>query len=72
MTSPRSLAACGVTELDHHPLMSAELAAALSRCLAASSGRKDSGGSHRRSDVGGSDHHDVSPVTRYRAREMIM
>ena len=34
------LATAGVTELVHHPLMSAELAAALSRCLAASVARK--------------------------------
>lgn len=34
------LATAGVTELVHHPLMSAELAAALSRCLAASAARK--------------------------------
>ncbi len=34
------LAAAGVTELVHHPLMSSELAAALSRCLAASTAGK--------------------------------
>ena len=34
------LATAGVTELVHHPLMSAELAAALSRCLAASAGKR--------------------------------
>ncbi len=34
------LAASGVTELVHHPLMSAELAAAMSRCLATSAAGK--------------------------------